>query len=110
MPVLPIGFPKYPSAFARTAAAYLALLAALFAGTDTAQAQQPPNNPATGTPAISGTARVGELLTVDTAGIADADGLTNATFSYDWLADDGPLTHWRSRPDHHDGERLPDPP
>ena len=92
MPVLPIGFPKYPSAFARTAAAYLALLAALFAGTDTAQAQQPPNNPATGTPAISGAARVGELLTVDTAGIADADGLTHATFSYDWLADDGPLT------------------
>ena len=90
MPVLPIGFPKYPAAFPLGAAAYLALLAALFAGIDTAHAQQPPNNPATGTPAISGTARVGELLTVDTASITDADGLTNATFSYDWLADDGP--------------------
>ena len=87
-----IGFPRYPSAFPLAAAAFLALLAALFAGTDTAQAQQPPNNPATGTPAISGTARVGELLTVDTSRITDADGLTNATFSYDWLADDGPST------------------
>ena len=86
-----IGFPRYPSAFPLAAAAFLALLAAIFAGTDTAQAQSPPNNPATGTPAISGTARVGELLTVDTASIADADGLTNATFSYDWLADDGPV-------------------
>ena len=86
-----IGFPRYPSAFPLAAAAFLALLAAIFAGTDTAQAQSPPNNPATGTPAISGTARVGELLTVDTTSIADADGLTNATFSYDWLADDGPV-------------------
>ena len=92
MPVLLIGFRKYPSAFALTAAAFLALLAALFAGTDTAQAQLPPNNPPAGTPIISGTARVGELLTVDTASITDVDGLTNATFSYDWLADDGPST------------------
>ena len=95
MTVLLIGFPKYPSAFPLTAAVYLALLAALFAGfagTDTTQAQLPPNYPAAGTPVISGTARVGELLTVDTSSITDADGLTNATFSYDWLADDGPVT------------------
>ena len=46
------------------------------------------NSPATGTPTISGTARVGETLTADTSGISDADGLTNATFSYQWLADD----------------------
>ena len=45
-----------------------------------------PNNPATGAPAISGTAQVGETLAADTSGIADADGLTNATFSYQWLA------------------------
>ena len=37
---------------------------------------------------INGTAQVGETLTADTSGIADADGLTNATFSYQWLADD----------------------
>ena len=45
-----------------------------------------PNNPATGKPAISGTAQVGETLTVDTSGIADADGLDNATYSYQWMA------------------------
>ena len=31
---------------------------------------------------------MGETLTADTSGIADADGLTNATFAYQWLADD----------------------
>ena len=45
-----------------------------------------PNSPATGAPTIGGTAQVGEKLTVDTSGIADADGLTNATFSYQWLS------------------------
>ena len=44
------------------------------------------NNPATGAPAISGTAQVGEMLTADTSGIADADGLDNAIFSYQWIA------------------------
>ena len=46
------------------------------------------NNQATGKPTISGTAQVGETLTADITNIADADGLTNATFSYQWLADD----------------------
>ena len=32
-----------------------------------------PNNPATGAPSITGTAQVGETLTADTSGIADAD-------------------------------------
>ena len=44
------------------------------------------NSPATGQPTISGTAQVGQTLTADTSGIADADGLTNATFTYQWLA------------------------
>ena len=48
-----------------------------------------PNNPATGAPAIIGTAEVGEHLTADTTGIADADGLTTSTFSYQWVANDG---------------------
>ena len=48
-----------------------------------------PNTPATGAPTIDGTARVGETLTVDTSGIADSDGLDNATFSYRWIRDDG---------------------
>ena len=46
------------------------------------------NNLATGAPTISGTSQVGQTLTADTSGIADADGLANATFSYQWLADD----------------------
>ena len=46
------------------------------------------NRPATGALTIMGTAQVGETLTADTSGISDADGMTNATFSYQWLADD----------------------
>ena len=48
-----------------------------------------PNSPATGQPSISGTAQVGETLTASTSGISDADGLTNATFSYQWVSNDG---------------------
>ena len=56
--------------------------------TPAAPAPEPPaNNPATGSPAITGTAQVGETLTVDTSGIGDEDGLENAAFSYQWLAD-----------------------
>ena len=48
-----------------------------------------PNSAATGVPTISGTAQVGEALTVSTSGIADTDGLSTATFSYQWLRNDG---------------------
>ena len=48
-----------------------------------------PNTPATGGPTIGGTAQVGETLTADTSGIADADGLDNATFTYQWMANNG---------------------
>ena len=47
------------------------------------------NAPATGAPTISGTAQVGETLTADTSGIADTDGLTNASYSYQWVRNDG---------------------
>ena len=50
-----------------------------------------PNSPATGAPTISGTAQVGETLTANTSGIADADGLANATFSYQWLEDEAEI-------------------
>ena len=43
---------------------------------------------ATGPPTISGRAQVGETLTADTSGIADHNGLENATFGYQWLAED----------------------
>ena len=48
-----------------------------------------PNTPATGVPAISGTAQVGVTLTADSSGIADADGLANVSCSYQWIASDG---------------------
>ena len=53
------------------------------------QQQGASNTPATGQPTIRGTAQVGEVLTADTTGIADADGLTKATYSYQWVANDG---------------------
>ena len=67
------------------------------AGTDqvasSAQATPTPepaqNSPATGAPTIDGTVHVGETLTADTSGIADSDGLANATYSHQWVADDG---------------------
>ena len=56
-----------------------------------AAAPPPPNTPATGTPTITGAAQVGETLTADTTGISDDDGLDNATFAYQWLADDAEI-------------------
>ncbi len=43
------------------------------------------NSPAAGAPTVSGTAQVGHTLTADTSGITDANGLTNVTFSYQWM-------------------------
>ena len=48
------------------------------------------NSPATGTPSISGTARVGETLTAGEGTITDVDGIPNdAAFSYQWIRVDG---------------------
>ena len=44
----------------------------------------PANNPATGEPAITGTARVGQDLTADVTGIGDDDGLPGV-FDYKWF-------------------------
>ena len=55
-------------------------------GAATAAVDAAPNSPATGAPAITGTAQVGETLTADTSGIGDSDGLTNASYSYQWVA------------------------
>ena len=43
------------------------------------------NTPATGAPTISGTAQVGETLSASTSDIADADGLDNPSYSYQWI-------------------------
>ena len=50
-----------------------------------------PDSPATGLPTINGTAQVGETLTADTSGVADADGLGNVQYEYQWLADDAEI-------------------
>ena len=47
------------------------------------------NASATGAPTISGTAQVGETLTADITGIADADGLSGESFAYQWVSGDG---------------------
>ena len=44
-----------------------------------------PNESATGQPTISGTAQVGGELTAGTSGISDGNGLTTASYSYQWL-------------------------
>ena len=48
-----------------------------------------PNNLATGAPTISGTTTVGQTLTAATSGIADTDGLTSPTYTYQWVRVDG---------------------
>ena len=47
------------------------------------------NTDATGVPSITGTAQVDETLTADTSAIADADGLDNVSYAYQWIANDG---------------------
>ena len=47
---------------------------------------RPENASATGAPTISGTVRAGETLTASTDGIADADGLSGATFALQWVS------------------------
>ena len=47
------------------------------------------NSPATGGPTISGTAYVGETLTVSTRDIRDPDGLDGVSYGYQWIRVDG---------------------
>ena len=58
----------------------------------TAEVAPRPNNAATGAPTISGTAQVDETLTASTSGIADADGLDNVSYSYQWIAGDADIS------------------
>ena len=43
------------------------------------------DSPTTGEVTITGTPTEGETLTADTSGLADADGLTGATYTYQWV-------------------------
>lgn len=56
---------------------------------DPTEAVRAANIAPTGLPSISGTARVGETLTASASAVADKDGLSNATFAWQWIADDG---------------------
>ena len=53
----------------------------------TASAPEEQNSAPVGLPAISGTPEVEQTLTADTSGISDRDGLTNVSYSYQWIAD-----------------------
>ena len=46
---------------------------------------QPPSQAASGQPTITGTAEVGEVLTADTSGIADGNGLSNPQYTHQWV-------------------------
>ena len=63
--------------------------------TATAVVSAAPNTPATGAPTITGTAQVGQTLTADTTAIVDADGLTNVSYTYQWIRTDAgaPMTN-----------------
>ena len=61
-------------------------------GPASAEESVTPNSLPTGQPVIRGTSAVGEILSVDTSGIADAEGLSNPAFSYQWLADDAEIS------------------
>ena len=56
------------------------------------EVELPTNSAATGQPTIEGTAQVGETLTAETKNINDDDGLSNAVFSYQWLANDADIS------------------
>ena len=45
------------------------------------------NHAAAGLPVITGTPQVGQILTADTSGVADQDGMENAVFQYQWSTD-----------------------
>ena len=53
------------------------------------KAAQSDNQAPSGLPTISGTAQTDQILTADTAGITDPDGLVNATFTYQWIRVEG---------------------
>ena len=56
------------------------------AGGVSEQVVEPENSAPTGLPGISGTPQVDQTLTADTSPIDDEDGLTNVSYSYQWMA------------------------
>ena len=60
------------------------------AATDTVAPK--PNSPATGQPAITGTAEVGNTLGVNLSAVSDSDGMTGATYSHQWFRGNSPIS------------------
>ena len=56
------------------------------------QQAEPTNTPATGKPDINGRTEEGETLTVSTSRIYDANGMNNASFTYQWSRYNGTTT------------------
>ena len=56
------------------------------AGGVSEQTTETENSAPTGLPGISGTPQVDQTLTADTSPIDDADGLTNVSYRYQWIA------------------------
>ena len=54
--------------------------------------QEAINVAATGSISVNGTPQVGETLTAGTSEITDANGLSNVSYSYQWLADDADIS------------------
>ena len=52
-------------------------------------APRPPNNPATGSPGITGSVQVGQTLSADTSAIRDTDVIVASTLAYQWIVNDG---------------------
>ena len=67
---------------------YLFLLV-VFMGSFLADPVYAVNSAATGKPVITGTTQLYGILTADTSGINDNNGLTNAAFTYQWVRVDG---------------------
>ena len=67
------------------------MLLGVLTSAPTAQVAASSNHPATGLPAIRGQARVGATLRASLSSLDDADGLSGATFAYQWLADDAEI-------------------
>ena len=53
--------------------------------------REPANSAATGAPGIEGSAVVGQTLKATTSEIVDDDGIADAVFNYQWLADDAAI-------------------
>ena len=64
---------------------------ALVASPAPTRTREPANSPATGAPALDGSAVVGKTLTATTTGIGDDDGISTTVFAYQWLADNAAI-------------------